>query len=194
MKKLLILAALSASAATQAAPVQWANNGHWYEFIGSGTTWTAALAAAAGAGPIDGYAAHLATVTSADENAFIKASVTNQTAWIAGTDVAGEGVWSWAAGPEEGLVFWNNGVVPGVFQFWNPGEPNNVGNEDCLHMNFGNGGWNDVPCSSGYGYLIEWSKVDVPGGVPEPTTWAMLITGLGGVGAVVRRRRRLMAA
>ncbi len=28
-----------------------------------------------------------------------------------------------------------------------------------------------------------------PGGVPEPATWAMLISGLGAVGAVARRRR-----
>ena len=31
--------------------------------------------------------------------------------------------------------------------------------------------------------------VTSPGGVPEPATWAMLITGFGLVGAVVRRRR-----
>lgn len=28
-----------------------------------------------------------------------------------------------------------------------------------------------------------------PGGVPEPSTWAMMILGLGGVGAVMRRRK-----
>jgi hypothetical protein len=28
-----------------------------------------------------------------------------------------------------------------------------------------------------------------PGGVPEPATWAMLIFGFAGIGAVLRRRR-----
>lgn len=29
-----------------------------------------------------------------------------------------------------------------------------------------------------------------PGGVPEPSSWAMLITGFGGIGTMLRRRRR----
>ena len=32
------------------------------------------------------------------------------------------------------------------------------------------------------------------GGVPEPATWAMMIVGFGGVGALMRRRPRLSAA
>lgn len=44
-----------------------------------------------------------------------------------------------------------------------------------------------------------WSGLTVgvegfAGAVPEPTTWAMLITGFGLVGAAVRRRRALSAA
>ena len=31
------------------------------------------------------------------------------------------------------------------------------------------------------------------GGVPEPATWAMMIIGFGGVGAVMRRRREIVA-
>ena len=35
---------------------------------------------------------------------------------------------------------------------------------------------------------------DIPGGVvPEPATWAMMIMGFGGVGALMRRRRGTMA-
>jgi YD repeat-containing protein len=33
-----------------------------------------------------------------------------------------------------------------------------------------------------------------PPGVPEPTTWALMLLGLGGMGAVLRRRRRRMLA
>lgn len=34
---------------------------------------------------------------------------------------------------------------------------------------------------------------DTPGGVPEPTTWAMMIAGLGLVGASMRRRRTVVS-
>jgi len=36
------------------------------------------------------------------------------------------------------------------------------------------------------------NSVDVQVTVPEPSTWALTILGLGGVGAVIRRRRRLL--
>lgn len=36
--------------------------------------------------------------------------------------------------------------------------------------------------------------VPVPGGVPEPATWAMMLAGFFGAGAVLRSRRRLAAA
>ena len=35
---------------------------------------------------------------------------------------------------------------------------------------------------------------DLVGGVPEPTTWALMLTGFGGLGAVLRRRRAIFAA
>lgn len=35
---------------------------------------------------------------------------------------------------------------------------------------------------------------DVQGAVPEPATWAMMLVGFGGLGAVIRRRRSVLAA
>jgi hypothetical protein len=35
---------------------------------------------------------------------------------------------------------------------------------------------------------------DLAGGVPEPATWAMMLAGFGGVGALMRSRRRVAAA
>ncbi len=36
--------------------------------------------------------------------------------------------------------------------------------------------------------------VEAPGGVPEPASWALMLTGFGGVGALLRQRRLLAAA
>jgi hypothetical protein len=37
-------------------------------------------------------------------------------------------------------------------------------------------------------------NVSLTGGVPEPATWAMMLVGFGGLGALIRRRRSLVAA
>lgn len=64
--------------------------------------------------------------------------------------------------------------------------------------NFADGGVLDDPTYANAnfkvpGYQVARVQVDLvsgPGAVPEPTTWAMLITGFGAVGASLRRRRR----
>jgi hypothetical protein len=35
-------------------------------------------------------------------------------------------------------------------------------------------------------------RVDVPGGIPEPSTWGMMIVGAGMIGAVLRKRRAMV--
>ena len=40
----------------------------------------------------------------------------------------------------------------------------------------------------------EIAALSVPGGVPEPATWALMIAGFGGAGVLLRRRRALSAA
>jgi hypothetical protein len=43
----------------------------------------------------------------------------------------------------------------------------------------------------GYSYLLTVTKLaDSPAGVPEPATWAMMLCGFFGLGAVLRGRRR----
>lgn len=49
--------------------------------------------------------------------------------------------------------------------------------------------WNYTPGSPGWGQ-VDNIVTDVTS-VPEPATWAMMILGLGGVGATLRRRRTL---
>jgi hypothetical protein len=76
--------------------------------------------------------------------------------WIGGSDAATENTWLWADGEQ----FWAgraNGVpVGGLFTFWNGGEPNDDGTEDCAHIRDNNSGdWNDVGCGEGYRFVCE---------------------------------------
>ena len=44
---------------------------------------------------------------------------------------------------------------PITVSYWKPGEPNNVGGEDCVH--YKKGGWNDEPCYNTRDYLCQMS-------------------------------------
>lgn len=204
MKKLMIAAAACAASAVpaEAVVVQWTSgpgaNNHYYELVLSGANFATALTNAAAATPIAGYAAHLATITSAEENAFIASSVFAaagaglQATWVAGSDAVVEGEWRWIAGPEIGQLFWTGGpggTASGYANWQSGSEPNNFGDEDGLSaFYFNSPTWNDFGTANGTAYLIEWS----PSGnaVPEPAAWALMIAGFGLAGTTVRSRRR----
>lgn len=188
MKKFALAAAILFSASAQAAPVQWAGNGHFYEFISAGTSFDSALAAAA-ALSFNGQQGYLATVTSQGEQDFIFNSVTKAGTWFSGTDRDVEGTWTWIAGPETGQVFWQNGATV-TYANWSGGEPNNVGNEDLLFGNWNGATWNDIP-SGTLGYVVEYGGLEAA--IPEPATWALMIGGFGLVGAAARRRTLAIA-
>ncbi|KAG9274153.1 macrophage mannose receptor 1-like [Astyanax mexicanus] len=100
----------------------------------SSTTWTASEQNCVAMG------GHLASVHSSEEYTFILnllISVTNNAAWIGGTDAAQEGVWVWT----DGSAF--------NYSNWYSLQPDNYLNvENCILINWG-GGWNDGAC---YGY------------------------------------------
>ena len=203
-------AGLTAGAAS-ATPTLWADNGHYYEFVGVGLTFDGALNAAASATPIAGYESYLATITSAAENTFIAdlelaARGTLADTWVAGSDREVEGVWRWIAGPEAGQIFWIGGgsgiggaAPAGAYANWeNSVEPNNNGDENAVSAFYAHdGGWNDFNGANQVAYVVEYSLAPPgPGttGVPEPASWALMILGFGGAGAALRKRRRVVIA
>ena len=143
-------------------------NGHFYRPITNGNTYTGARAASL-ATTFKGQTGYLVTITSADEDAFIFANVPQASIWFALTDEASEARWTIDAGPENGtLIKINNGQlngnIPGQYNNWAPGEPNNSGNEDYAVTKWGGGSqWNDLPNNFYCAYVIEygtWSNPD----------------------------------
>ena len=144
------------------------DNGHFYQFFRNpGITWTAAKAAA-DASNVYGLQGYLATLTSAAENTFAF-SKTLSTGWIGASDAANPGVWAWADGPESGLQFWSgtrNGTpVPGQYNDWNMGEPNDAGGVEFYAQYLSSGLWNDLANTAVVqGYLVEYG-----GSAGDPT-------------------------
>ncbi len=127
----------------------------------------------------NGIAGHLATITSAQENAFIISQWSGLDAQIRGTDAASEGTFQWITGETWSYTNWN------AFELNDFG-----GNEDCLEIFAPLGLWNDIPCSgfTNPSYVVEY---DIPRSVPTMNQWGMIIfMVLAGLGAVYFMRRK----
>jgi len=142
-------------------------NGHFYKPVTTGATYTNARAASL-LTTFKGQQGYLVTITSASEDAFIFANVPQSNIWFALTDEASEARWTVDAGPEKGtLIKINNGQlngnIPGQYNNWAPGEPNDSGNEDYAVTKWNGSQWNDLPNSFNNPYVIEygtWTNPD----------------------------------
>jgi hypothetical protein len=142
-------------------------NGHFYRPISQGTTYTNARTLASQQ-TFKGQQGYLVTITSADEDAFIFNNVPQTNIWFALTDEASEARWTIDAGPEKGTLIkinngQTNGNIPGQYNNWANGEPNDSGNEDYAVTKWNGSQWNDLPNHFNNPYVIEygtWTNPD----------------------------------
>jgi hypothetical protein len=177
-----VLSGLLLSDPAHALSIVWPDNGHAYEFVlAERMNWPVARAAAA-TRMFAGQQGYLATVTSADENAFIAQIVSQAASHISGSF---EEVWLGGFQPSRALPpnagwLWVTGE-PWVYTNWDADEPNDCcGDEQFIGMwgPSGRGGdgplgtWNDQGDPSATqvaqikGYIVEYN-------VPEPTGVAL---------------------
>lgn len=158
-----------------------ADTGNFYKYISATATWSTANTNAA-TQLINGVAAHLVTITSADENDYIDALSGAANIYIGGTDSGVEGVWRWSGGPENNQQFWqgtsSGSAQNGFYTNFASGQPSATNTDkDYLGMNDG-GLWTDERLATTRAYVIEWEGsallIDPP---PEPAQSSMTMNG-----------------
>jgi hypothetical protein len=148
-------------------------NGHYYEYVSSGMTWTAAKAAAESKNYY-GLQGYLVTISSEAENSYINTLIAANS-WIGASDnytqinaavgynkygsaSAGEGKWHWVTGPEKGIQIRTGNAstasqsgspIAGVYQNWNA--TNNFSNNEPNDV------WGSSPGEEDYGHMYTGS-------------------------------------
>ncbi|XP_036158664.1 C-type lectin domain family 17, member A isoform X2 [Myotis myotis] len=86
---------------------------------------------------------HLVIISSMDEQNFVvKAHGSPRVHWLGLSDREQEGDWKWLDGS------------PVTLSFWEPEEPNNLNDEDCVSMTK-QGTWNDLSCNKATYWICE---------------------------------------
>ena len=139
-------------------------NAREYYFCNTARSWTAARAQCRLQSMGD-----LVRINDTAENDFVRTNLAGD-AWIGASDSTLEGAWLWVDN-DTNTQFWAGAAaaspVPGIFQKWNAGEPNDSGaNEDCA-MIWTAGAqstfWNDQDCASALRFVCEVQVDECPG-------------------------------
>uniref|UniRef100_A0A668A4W8 C-type lectin domain-containing protein n=1 Tax=Myripristis murdjan TaxID=586833 RepID=A0A668A4W8_9TELE len=87
--------------------------------------------------------ADLVIIDSPEEQTFISSHKTS--VWIGLNDRDNEGTWKWTDG------------TPMTKSYWNANQPDNWGEEDCVHINNFEAvnNWNDLSCGSSLRWICE---------------------------------------
>ena len=190
MKKLLVLLCamlfvFGIVMTANAVPVQWSiadgGNGNWYDAISYSSNWENAKIDAQSRG---GY---LATLTSANENAFVWNNLPYNLYFLGGyqinRDSEPSGNWAWVTGEP-----WN-------YTNWHPNEPNDGVGYPTPHEEYLEfkgittiGEWNDIYDVTRDGYIIEYKSN--PMSVPDASVMLLLGTSLIGLLGFGRRSKR----
>ena len=142
-----------------------AATGNYLQAFSNRLPWPTAMTTAAGLS-FRGCVGHLATITSAAENAFIVTNMPQATQLAAGSGLGG-GYWiggfqpSGSAEPAGGWA-WVTGEPFGGYTNWGGAEPNNSGGAEDSMQFLGDWSateqttWNDEPGVRLYGYVVEY--------------------------------------
>ncbi|XP_045405231.1 uncharacterized protein LOC123636708 [Lemur catta] len=115
-------------------PSEWTFfQGNCYFFSYSQQDWHDSITACQDVG------AQLVVIKGEEEQNFLQlqSSGRNRFSWIGMSDLTHEGTWQWVDGSP---------LPPSFTKHWNSGEPNNIGEEDCVEI-FSQG-WNDHRCDT----------------------------------------------
>lgn len=112
-------------------PWDWTSfQGLCYFFSNSQKNWNDSVTACREVG------AQLVIIKSTEEQSFLQLTSKNKgSTWMGLSDLNKEGTWNWVDGSPLFFRF---------MKYWNEGEPNNHGEEDCVE--FKGDGWNDGRC------------------------------------------------
>ena len=153
-----------------------ANSGHYYQYVSTGASWTAARTAAENT-YLYGLKGYLAEINSEAENNFIGSETSATNIWIGATEDATTAAnytsssydgsagqrWIWEGAIQSPLPTGSGTLAQSFspsFLSWAANEPNNdtKPGADCAVTNWNGvkGRWNDLPCTYSTGYLIEF--------------------------------------
>lgn len=144
--------AASTAMAADSVKTQWPTNGHYYKRFDNATiNWEDSAQACKKLG------AHLATITSSGEQAFMQDLILGYPVdgyfAIGASDMAVEGAWQWVTGEaKDGWTYSN----------WGGFEPSDGAGENYMYMRLAknsssNGKWYSFGASTSLGYVCEWS-------------------------------------